>query len=474
MIKLDKNTKELLKHGKNYVSASILVKGLSVISIPILTKILLLDPSDFGLLSVFTSMVTMFAIIDGFGIRSVVQPFYYDDKFDFKTMFSSNAIFIWLSGIIISIISLLFRDLLAQKLNVPVNLIIFAITAGFFISSLDYSKAYLRTIKKSKLISRLAVIRAISVLTLTITITFQLNEYRYFGSIISQTSIGFLLFLFSIRVIRQSGFTKINKRYIKTAFVLGFPVMFHLLSGTILKYFDQIMINSIVGSTATGLYSFAYKVGMLFELVTSGLNQSWTPIMYEKLRDKNYKAINVTIKKYSFFVSLLALILVIISPYVVKILATPKYYTALPIVPIVITGFIFQYWYSIYVIYSFHAKKTKVLALITVISGALNIGLNAIFIPIYGYIAAAWTTLFTYLIYFLMHFVNVQTRIKPDQSIPLKYVMKPGIISIILIVIHLIQIELLQNLILSIGVDLILVGSYILMFYRYGRSKKTV
>lgn len=461
---LDKNTKELLKHGKNYVSASILVKGLSVISMPIMTR--LLAPSDYGLLSVFTSMVAMFAIINGLGIRSLVQPSYYDKSLDFKSLYSSNAYFMWLSGIVISITIFLFKGILSVKLKVPQELILFAIPAAFFISSLDYSKAYLRATKKSKLISKIAIIRALLVLSLTILITVNLDKNKYYGPIISQTTVGLLLFLYSIKVIKSSGFTPINKEYIKTGIVLGFPIMFHLLSGTILKYFDQIMITSILGSTATGLYSLAYKVGMLFEIATSGLNKSWTPIMYEKLRDKKYKEINITVKKYSFMVSFMALILVMVSPYAVKLLATPKYYSALPVVPIVIIGFIFQFWYVIYVPYSFHAKRTKSLALITVISGVINIGLNAIFIPKFGYIAAAWTTMFTYFIYFILHYLNVKLMVKPDSIIPLKYIIKPGLVAIILIILHLLQINIFDNLIITLGIDILLVSLYFIIFYK--------
>lgn len=461
---LDQNTRELLKHGKNYVSASLLVKGLSIISIPIMTRLLV--PSEYGLLSIFTSMVTMFAIFNGLGLRSIIQAFYFDKSINFKVMFSSNAFLIWTSGLIISIILFLGRGFLSYKLNVPEEMILFAIVAAFFISSLDYSKCYLRTIKKSKTISRLAVIRAVAVLTLTIIITLNLDKHKYYGSIISQTTVGLFLFIYSIRIIKSSGFTPVKKEYLQKALVLGFPVMFHLLSNTILKYFDQMMINSIVGSSATGLYSFAYKVGMLYEIVTSGLNKSWAPIMYEKLRDKKYKEINVTVKKYSFIVSLFALVLVILSPYVVKIIASESYYTALPIVPIVIVGFIFQYWYTMYVPYTFHFKKTKSLAIITVISGGLNIGLNAIFIPKYGYIAAAWTTMATYLIYFTMHYFNIRFLIRPESVIPLKYLARPGITSILFILIHIVQLKLIDNIFISIAIDIALVLLFVLLFYR--------
>ena len=49
-------------------------------------------------------------------------------------------------------------------------------------------------------------------------------------------------------------------------------------------------------------------------------------------------------------------------------------------------------------------EKTKFIALGTTLAAIINIVLNAIFIPRYGYVAAAYTTLVTYALYFLFHY----------------------------------------------------------------------
>lgn len=56
--------------------------------------------------------------------------------------------------------------------------------------------------------------------------------------------------------------------------------------------------------------------------------------------------------------------------------------------------------YSLYVNIEHYYKKTPYITVNTIIAAASNIVLNFIFIPRYGYIAAAYTTLASYFISF--------------------------------------------------------------------------
>ncbi|WP_275887804.1 polysaccharide biosynthesis C-terminal domain-containing protein [Bacillus sp. P14.5] len=87
-------------------------------------------------------------------------------------------------------------------------------------------------------------------------------------------------------------------------------------------------------------------------------------------------------------------------------MATPQYYSAIKILPIIITGNIFVYYYSIYINYSYYLKKTKTIAVNTLIAALFNIVANVIFIPKFGYIAAAWTTLAAYILLFILHYLS--------------------------------------------------------------------
>ena len=69
-------------------------------------------------------------------------------------------------------------------------------------------------------------------------------------------------------------------------------------------------------------------------------------------------------------------------------------------------------WYSIF---EFYYEKTKPVMVCSILSAGLNIFLNYLFIPQYGYLAAGYTTLVCYLFNSIMH-TFVLRRIETTQG----------------------------------------------------------
>lgn len=429
--KIDGGTIELLRHGKNYVYANLLVKGLSIISIPIMTR--LLTPTDYGTLAVFTSLVAILTLFYDFGLRGAITRYYYEEIGGFSSFFTTNLTFIWIGGFFLSLLVILFKGFISQKMNIPTNIIPYALTVAFTGATFALVQSYLQASKQSSVLAKVSIIQALLSLVVTISLTYYLNENRYLGSIYSTTIFSFAIFIFSLFVVKKIGIGKLEKKHLVYSLPLGLPLVLHGLSGYVLNTFDQIMINKMVGATETGLYSFAYKVGMLFQLFLGGMTQSWTPIFFEKLENKDYDGIDKMAKKYAYLISVVAVFLVVFTPILVKLLASEQYYYALPLIPIILIGFLFQFLYTTYVGYAFYAKKTGNIAIFTMISGGANIVLNALLIPRYGYAIAAWTTVLGYLILFILHYLNVKLVIKPKKTVSLSSLILPVVVSICVI-----------------------------------------
>ena len=72
-------------------------------------------------------------------------------------------------------------------------------------------------------------------------------------------------------------------------------------------------------------------------------------------------------------------------------------------------GCVCQFMYTLYVNIEQYKKKTVGMAIASVTAALINYALNALFIPKYGYIAAAYTTLFGYLVLFIIHMLIVKS-----------------------------------------------------------------
>lgn len=72
--------------------------------------------------------------------------------------------------------------------------------------------------------------------------------------------------------------------------------------------------------------------------------------------------------------------------------------------PIVLSMY-YAFLYTLPSSVEYYYKKTKLIALGTMLAAGMNILLNAVFIPSFGYVAAAYTTVVCYLLYYLLHVV---------------------------------------------------------------------
>ncbi|MBN2323016.1 MAG: polysaccharide biosynthesis C-terminal domain-containing protein [Spirochaetes bacterium] len=207
------------------------------------------------------------------------------------------------------------------------------------------------------------------------------------------------------------------------------PLIPYTLSGYILAQFDRIMINSYKGSDDAGLYSLAYNIGMLLAVVIGSINAAWMPKYFEYLNREQYTDHDRDVDRIFRIILVVAFFLILFGKQIGFILAKRDYHTGLHIVPIVVAGYIFYGLFTIYGRNIGYVKKTIHSSIVLLVSGAVNVVLNAVFIPRYGYVAAAYTTLLSYFIMAVLAWV-INRYVLRMYSTPLKIVVVP-LVSII-------------------------------------------
>ena len=161
----------------------------------------------------------------------------------------------------------------------------------------------------------------------------------------------------------------------------------------------------MVGDAESGIYSCAYIVYTIIAVTYSSLDTVWGPWFYEQMSTENYAGIMSTARKYSWGIGLFTSGLLLISPEIITILGTASYHDAAYLtVPIIIGGF-FSYLYSFPAQVEYYYEKTKYIAIGTSCAAVFNILSNYICIQKFGYQAAAYTTLVTYVLYFVFHYI---------------------------------------------------------------------
>ena len=104
-------------------------------------------------------------------------------------------------------------------------------------------------------------------------------------------------------------------------------------------------------------------------------------------------------------VAFVNLALVAIAPEAVQIFAPKSYYDAIYVIPPVAMSVFFMYAYDIFAKFQFYYEKTKFVMIASSMSAVLNLALNYIFVKLFGYYAAGYTTLFCYAVYTIAHYI---------------------------------------------------------------------
>lgn len=254
---------------------------------------------------------------------------------------------------------------------------------------------------------RPVVVTVIStVLNLLITIVAVLvtsykAEARIIGSVAVQTVFGIIFFF----VLLAKGKSLFQKKYWSFAFRFNLPLIAFYLSQMILNQSDRLMINYFEGSGKAAIYSVAYSAATIMQIALSAINGSFNPWMYKKLKKGSYSDVGFGATMLSLLVAGATLLVSALAPDLVRIFATETYMEAIWIIAPVSASVFFVFLYTVFANVEMYYGMNGAISVISVICSVLNVVLNYIFIPIYGYFAAGWTTLVSYILLTFLHFV---------------------------------------------------------------------
>jgi len=457
---------KFLSHSKNYLIVDIANSALSFISIPVFTRLLL--PEEYGVLSIYVSIFQLLKIIMTLNFHGALSRNYHEKDGEFSIFLGSASIFLFVYDVIFVIVMFIFRESLATYFGVNSTVFFLSVISGCVnVFNLLYF-TYLQTSQQSKKYALISFITNALILAVSIVWVINLDSDRYYGRIGATIAINCLVLVYSIYNLIKIGKFKIDFGKIKYATRYGIPLMPHAMSGFILAQFDRIMINQMNGNTDAGLYSMAYNVGLLMQVAVISLNRAWQPILYGKLRENKHGEVKAMVANNAKIVFLLALCLIMFSKEIGMILADPIYYAGLDLIPIIVLGYVFMYFYNVYGTYAFFRKKTLAISINTLLAGIANIVLNYIFIPRYGNIAAAYTTLISYGLLFVLHYFNSKILLKEDVP-ELKSFFVSGLIFIVFVTAFFVLRSYDLHIVLNGIIKLILIAvyfAYIIRGYR--------
>jgi len=189
-----------------------------------------------------------------------------------------------------------------------------------------------------------------------------------------------------------------NRKRIKEMFRIALPVIPHTLGFMLLTSSDRIIMN--IYNTPIkdiGYYTHGYSMGDYITVVTAALITALSPKIQELYRSNNYIKLRKVYLLSQGFTMATVFLFALWMPDIYKFLIrNSDLQQSSGIASLICFSNIVYPLYAFLSTIAFIEKKTTKLLWLVFVPGILNIILNLIFIPIYGYKAAVYTTLISY------------------------------------------------------------------------------
>jgi len=390
------------------MAAGLLPSLANFLLLPVYTRFL--TPSDYGLVALVTAFTSFLSPVLGFQLTNSLSRMYFDfDGEGVKAFFSTIFFSIVLLNLSILLPIHLFGEqisgLIFPRASIPYRpFVLIGLVAVFFRSLVNLFNLMLRVQERG------TTLILVSVLNTLLAVSFGLYFIVFaglgaYGLLLSLAWSAATNFLTLFLVLRKFIVPAFHIAKLKSALVYSLPMIPHGIGGMLYMYSDRYILGLFLPLSSVGLYDIAVKISTILKMVVASFNSAILPtFMRSSIESKRQTAhkFKTIITKWSVAMALFYLAMSIFAREVLFILTPPRFHAAHSFVPILLAAYVFRGLQGFPINAILFEKKTVFIPLITFSTGALNIAANIFFIPRWGIMTAAWTTLASFAIAFLL------------------------------------------------------------------------
>lgn len=395
--------KELIKHGIIYGVTSSLQNLLAFFLLPLLT--IYYTPAEFGIYSIILLSGTLANAIFYLGAGSALGRYYYEedsDKFR-KNIITTTILITGFGAILLITLAFVFSGKLSIFLFNDIKYsrhLLFAFAGTAFSFLLNILTLVLRYDKKSILF----MIVILSGVCINFVITYVLlTKYQYgilapiLGTMFSNITSFVFLFIYYYKKLVGSVYAS----NIKLLLLFGLQSSVTGILFFLLDWVDRLIIKDLLPMADVGIYSLGYRIGSMINVILIvPFSLVWAPLRMQYAKNENNRVFVQKVTSYFLLLGMFFIFLAtIFSDVFMNLFFTNKNFAGADMVfPITMLATLIFGLQNIFDFGIYFHKKLHFYIIISAIGLLFNVLMNYLFIPHFGYIAAAYVTLFTYLL----------------------------------------------------------------------------
>lgn len=379
-------------------------KAIPFLMMPILTRYL--TPTDYGFLTSFNIFSGFVGIIIGLSAHGAIEANYFKFTKTEMAKYISNIFSVLIVTFVLALLLVsVFHDYFYIYTKLPFywQVVALVVALAQFITLINLTLWILERNPKSYGIYQMSQTCLIIALSLVLIVYY---DYNWQGQVVSSV-IGNILFAFvSLILLIKRGYLSagLNRVYIYDFLKFGLPMILHQISNFAKGQGDKLILISLLGVSATGLFAVGHQIGLIMGILVASLHKAYYPTLFEKLSSYITRNDKMQIVKYTYvfffglivFAFILICSLCIVYPYLVG----NEFQETLFLTQLIIIAFVFDGMYYAVSAYIFYQKETSKLANITFSIAIFHLTMSYFAIQLFGYIGAGYVLVVSHMIQF--------------------------------------------------------------------------
>ena len=386
--------KQLIKGSAIYGMAPFVPKLLTVLLLPILTKYL--TSVDFGIIGTITSITLAVQAFQNLGLQAILSNYFYKCRCQYKIVWREIYGFLSLWMIAYALIQTILLYVFIPKEAEDNKWLIIILsnfsTVLFGPTSLIGHKYYQLNLKPSPVAVRIVLAGVTTILVYFLCVVY--FGLGYLGAYVGSFAGTFLMNLSYWPLVNMRlGLSPVYSFKIKTIkhiLKIGLPIIPHQYSGYLMNSTNVVAMNFYAKPQALiGHLTMSQQISGVFDGIINGINQMFSPMEYEYIRDNKPEEIRKLMLTYAIITYAMTFLYCLWSREAYQILISNDEIAS-------------TYKYSIFFVmalnyrpsyvyccnYYIYHERTGKLLIITLVAGIISCLFYFLFIPVIGIYAA--------------------------------------------------------------------------------------
>lgn len=407
------NLKNTAKGALIYGLGNISTRLIGFVLIPLYTA--RFNVSEYGIMGILDITSQIFIAVFGIGLYNAFFRWYWDKDFKKKqkSIFFTILTSVLLFSIILTLMLIPARNQLSVLLFDSSDLsyyIVLIIVVACFESFNLVVATLLRLQEKALYYIALYILKLI--VSLILTVYFIVKLGKGIEAVYEAQLIGNCAYVLAVSVfIGRNIQLKFEITVLKNMLAFSLPLMLTALTGIILNVTDRYVLRFLTDYDSVGIYTLGFKIANSIRVfVIASVSLALQPMIFKMMDDPENKRFYSKVMTYfTFGLIFVVLGISLFGKEITKVLShSVSYWESFRVVPILSYAMLFTMLRDISLTGLNLTKKTRVIAIITLSVSLFNIGLNILCVKYWDYMGAAFSTLISQILFFILIYYFAQ------------------------------------------------------------------